>query len=148
AQGAGTSQLLRLARSRVRNGQPDQAVELLLKASEQAHHPREAFLTRTEAAAVMVDNGLESVARPILDDMMALIESHSLDGWESGDTVAKPLGLLYRVRRAAGEGAEDLYERIVRLDPVHAMRLRSEERSREREGYGTEGSEGSGGDAS
>lgn len=131
--GSGASQLVRQARSRVRNGEPEEAVELLLKASEVAGHPREAFLTRTEAAAIMVENGLEPVARPLLDDMMSLIETHSLEGWEAGDTVATPLGLLYRVRKAAGEGVDDLYERIVRLDPVHAMRLRADERSRERE---------------
>lgn len=133
SQGPGASQLVRQARSHVRNDKPEEAVELLLRASDMASHPREGFLTRTEAAAIMVENGLEPVARPLLDDMLGLIESHSLEGWESGDTVAKPLGLLYRVRKAAGEGVDDLYERIVRLDPVHAMRLRSQERARERE---------------
>ena len=128
--GPSASKVISQARSRARNGKANEAVELLLEASEKAH-PRDGFLNRTEAAAIMVDNGLEAVARPILDDMLELIERHSLDGWESGDTVARPLGLLYRVRKAAGEHADDLYERIVRLDPVHAMRIRSEERAAE-----------------
>jgi type VI secretion system protein ImpA len=125
----GPAQLLKQAQSRARDGRTQEAVGLLLQAAEEAHHEREGFLTRSEAAALMVDHGLEAVARPILDDMMGLIEQHGLDRWESGEIVARPLGLLYRIRTAAGEGADDLYERIVRLDPVHALELKAAEQA-------------------
>jgi type VI secretion system protein ImpA len=125
----GPSQLVQQARNRVRDGHMDEAVAMLLQASERASHAREAFLSRSEAAAIMVDHGLDTVARPILDDMLELVERHSLDGWESGELVARPLGLLYRVRKATGDSAEDLYERICRLDPVHALHLQSVDRA-------------------
>ncbi len=122
------SNLVAQARSQARNGNPDKAVEMLLQASERASHQREGFLHRSEAAAIMVEQGLGAVARPILDDMLQLIETHSLEGWEDGETVARPLGLLYRVRKAVGKNADDIYERICRLDPVQAVRLQNEER--------------------
>ena len=123
--GEGVSQLVSQARSRARGGKAQEAVSLLLQAAEGASHPRQGFLTRAEAAALMVDHGLDAVARPLLDDMLGLIDQHGLDRWEAGETVARPLGLLYRIRKAAGEHADDLYDRIVRLDPVHALELQN-----------------------
>jgi type VI secretion system protein ImpA len=144
---SGVPQLVQQARNHVREGKTDQAVALLLQASERASHAREAFLSRSEAAAIMVDQDLAAVARPILDDMLELVERHSLDTWEAGDLVARPLGLLYRVQTATGEDADDLYERICRLDPVQALRLRSGDRTGTTEaGQGVQDAVGSGTD--
>ena len=77
---------------------------------------------------MMVESGFEGVALPILQEMGALIQKHGLEEWEAGDTVAQPLGLLYRCLERLQPGAaetEGLYLRICRLDPLQAMQLAS-----------------------
>jgi hypothetical protein len=74
----------------------------------------------------MVEAGLEQVAEPILDQVVAEIDEHKLEGWEPGDVVARPLVLLYRCleRRGGDEGVRRaLYLRICRLDPVAALAI-------------------------
>ncbi len=117
--------LVRQARQLAQSGNPSGAAELLLQAAQRSGHPRDAFLHRSEAAALMLDHGLEAVALPILDDILAEIDAHALDSWEAGPLVARPLGLMYRVRTASGDSADDLYERICRLDPVQAVRIQT-----------------------
>jgi type VI secretion system protein ImpA len=124
--GLSLASLVQQARRTARSD-PSRAVEMLLRAAERAGHPRDSFLHRSEAAAIMLDHGLDSVALPILDDILQLIDAHALESWEAGATLARPLGLLYKVRTAAGENADDLYERICRLDPVQAVRFQTVE---------------------
>ncbi|TVP59273.1 MAG: type VI secretion system protein TssA [Gemmatimonadales bacterium] len=115
------------ARDRLRAGDPHRAVELLMQAASREDSARERFLRRSEATQIMVSEGMEGVALPILQEMMDLIERHSLEEWESGDTVAQPMSLLYTsmARTGGDSGAqEELYLRICRLDPMQGMKLK------------------------
>jgi len=109
----------------VRAGQPEKAIRLLMSQADQEKCDRDRFLRRTEAADIMVNNGHEAVAMPILRDLAGMIDAHNLEGWEAGDTVARPLSLLYRCMAAQGSESEDaqqeLYLRICRLDPLGAI---------------------------
>jgi type VI secretion system protein ImpA len=99
---------------------------MLIHMSAQERSARERFLRRSEAASIMVDTGREAVAMPILEQLVQEIDNHSLDAWESGETVARPLGLLYRcMRRIEGDSStsQALYLRICRLDPLQAIKL-------------------------
>lgn len=109
----------------VRGGDPQGAVELLMNRAEHERSERARFLVKAEAAAIMVGHGMEAVARPILDQLHEQINAHKLEEWERGDTVARPLGLLYRCL-AATDGAlrEQLYTRLAKLDPLLAMQVR------------------------
>lgn len=112
------------ARERVRAGQPQKAIELLMRAADDEGHPRGRALRRIEAARVMVDHGLAQVAMPILRDIMTRIEEHRLEEWEDSETVAVPMALLYRCLEATDGDAserEQLYLRVCRLDPLQAM---------------------------
>jgi hypothetical protein len=63
---------------------------------------------------------------PILEDLLQEIETHSLERWEDSETVALPLGLMYQcLMRTQGESSEaqNLYLRIVRLDPLQALKI-------------------------
>jgi len=114
------------AMERVRAGEPDRAIEMLIQMAAQERSSRERFLRRSEAASIMVDSGREAVAMPILEQLVQEIDNHSLEAWESGETVARPLGLLYRcIRRVEGDSStsQSLYLRICRLDPLQAIRL-------------------------
>jgi type VI secretion system protein ImpA len=113
---------------RVRGGEPDRAIELLVQQAGRERSARDRFLRRTQAASIMVDTGRAAIALPILEELLREIEAHSLEGWEAGDIVAEPMGLLHRcLQQADGDSdtMQELYLRICRLDPLRAMSLTS-----------------------
>jgi type VI secretion system protein ImpA len=115
-----------IARERAGNGDARGAMELLMREAMQEKSARARFLRRAQAADIMVGAGLEAVALPMLRELLAQVETHRLEEWEAGETVAHPLGLLYRCAQRLDSGdvdARELYERICRLDPVQAIRL-------------------------
>jgi type VI secretion system protein ImpA len=100
------------------------SIEELVRALERETSRRGRFLRQTELAGVMVEAGIEPVAKPILEDLLAQIDAHKLEDWESGDLVARPLALLYRCLDKLGTDAalkETLYLRVCRLDPLQAL---------------------------
>lgn len=108
--------------------QPERAIELLMRAASQEKSERARFLRRSEAAKIMVNAGLEGVAMPILQEMLEQVDTHNLEEWESGDTIAQPLGLLYRCMMQLDHDPavrDALYLRVCRLDPLQAMRFAS-----------------------
>jgi type VI secretion system protein ImpA len=112
------------AAARLRAGQADKAIEILMRESAHERSARERFLRRMEAARIMVESGRETIALPILREMAEQIDQHKLEEWEAGETVAEPLTLLHRcLDRLGGDAAlkEGLYVRICRLDPIQAM---------------------------
>ncbi len=114
------------ALDKARAGEPEKAIELLIRLANQEKSARERFLRRAEAAGIMVEVGREAVAMPILQDLVVEIEQHALEEWEAGETIALPLGLLYRcLQRLQGDAAtmESLYLRICRLDPIQAIQI-------------------------
>jgi type VI secretion system protein ImpA len=110
-----------------RQGETQRAVELLVREAAGEGSERGRFLRRTEAASIMVEAGLEHVALPILHEILAQIETHQLERWEDGPTVALPLDLAFRciaATRPDDSDLDELYLRICRLDPLRAMHLR------------------------
>ena len=123
---AGGRDPMEMAMERVRAGEPERAIELLIVQASQEGSERERFLRRSQAARIMVDVGREAVALPILQDLMAQIEKHGLDEYEAGEVVAQPMGLLYRcMTKLEGDAGkqQELYLRICRLDPMQAIHL-------------------------
>jgi type VI secretion system protein ImpA len=114
------------ALEKVRSGEPEKAIEMLINQAFQERSARERFMRRSEAAQIMVDIGRAAIAMPILEDLMRDIEKHALEQWEAGETVAQPLGLLFRcLREMQGDSpdTQGLYLRICRLDPMRAMEI-------------------------
>ena len=112
------------ALAEVRAGRTDRAIALLMREASSEKTKRGRFLVQTELASIMVDGGHHVVAQPILEELIASIEGHKLEDWESGDVVARPLALLYRcLERVDGDlgTRQALYLRICRLDPVQAI---------------------------
>jgi type VI secretion system protein ImpA len=82
------------------------------------------FLIQAQLAKVMVDAGHDNVALPVLEQLIADIESHKLEEWEAGEMVAAPMALMYRVlEKTEGDAGtrQSLYLRICRLDPIQAI---------------------------
>ena len=114
------------ALSLVRQGEMQRAVAPPVQEAGREQSARGRFPRRTEAAHILVDASLESVALPILNEILAHIETHRLEEWEDGATVALPLVLAYRCFAALSaehSSLEDLYLRICRLDPLQAIQL-------------------------
>jgi type VI secretion system protein ImpA len=112
------------ALAEVRAGRTDRAIALLMREAASEKSNRGRFLLQTELANVMVAAGHHAVAQPILEEIIASVESHKLEDWETGDVVARPLALLYRcLEKSDGDFAtrNALYLRICRLDPLQAI---------------------------
>jgi type VI secretion system protein ImpA len=115
-----------VARELAAGGDTRNAMELLMREALQEKSARARFLRRAQAAEIMVQAGLEPVALPMLRELLTLVEAHRLEEWEAGETVAHPLGLLFRclTRLDTDEGDRaELYDRICRLDPMQAVQL-------------------------
>jgi type VI secretion system protein ImpA len=109
-----------------KQGETQRAVELLVLEAAREQSERGRFLRRTEAAQVLVEAGQEQVALPILQELLEQIDTHQLEQWEEGATVALTLSLAHRsLQTAAPEDSalDSLYLRICRLDPLRAMQL-------------------------
>ncbi len=106
-------------------GDPEGAVELLMERAEHERSERDRFVTKSEAAGIMVGHEMASVARPILDELMALIDKHQLEDWEPADVVAKPISLLVRCLDPQSESSlkDQLHPRLAKLDPLLAMQV-------------------------
>jgi type VI secretion system protein ImpA len=123
--GSGRATLDR-ALERVRAGEPEAGIEMLIRQAAQERSARERFMRRSEAASIMVDAGREAVALPILEELVKEIDQHTLETWESGEIVARTLALMYRcIKRISGDNSttQSLYLRICRLDPMQAIDL-------------------------
>ena len=113
-----------LAAAEVRAGRTDRAIALLMREAGREKTSRGRFLLQAQLARIMVDAGHVTVAMPILQQLIADVESHKLEEWEAGELVAAPMALLYRVlAKTEGDPAarQDLYLRICRLDPIQAI---------------------------
>ena len=118
-----------LAKAEVAQGRSKQGIELLLAEIAREQSPRGRFLRQTQLAFIMVEGGLDAVARPILERLVSTIEENKLEEWESGPLVAQPMALLCRVLDRAQEGGSSeraqLYLRICRLDAMQAIALQN-----------------------
>ena len=110
------------AQGRTRNG-----IELMLAEIAREQSARGRFLRQTQLAYLMVESGLDSVARPILEKLVQTIDERKLEEWESGPLVAQPMTLLCRVMDRANDDSSgdrrQLYLRICALDAMQAMAL-------------------------
>jgi type VI secretion system protein ImpA len=116
-----------LARSELARGHATRAVELLVAELDRERSARGRFVRQTQIAHVMVDAGLEVVAKPILDRLLEIIEEKALADWEAGPLVAQPLALMCRVMDRLELDADErqaLYLKVCRLDPLQAIALR------------------------
>ncbi len=112
------------AAAMAQGGDPQGAIELLMERAEHERSHRARFVTKAEAAGIMVDHGMEVVARPILDELLRLIEAHNLEGWEAAEVIAKPMSLFIRCLGPGEESRKgEVYPRLAKLDPVLAMEV-------------------------
>lgn len=114
------------ARAELALGRPNRAIEIMVAQHARERSPRGRFVRQTQVAFLMVEAGLEAVARPMLERLVQIIDERSLEDWESGPLVAQPMSLLCRVYDSLDVREDDrheLYLRVCRLDPLQALGL-------------------------
>ncbi len=114
------------ARAELALGRPNRAIEIMVAQHARERSPRGRFVRQTQVAFLMVEAGLESVARPMLERLIQIIDERSLEDWESGPLVAQPMSLLCRVYdrlEVRADDRDELYLRVCRLDPLQALGL-------------------------
>ncbi|MBM3744382.1 MAG: type VI secretion system protein TssA [Acidobacteria bacterium] len=107
-----------------RSGHPAEAVEILAREAAQERSGRARFQRKVQLAQVCLGAGLETVAYPVLEELAAEVERRRLEEWETQETIAHALTLLYRAMGKLGASPEEkqkVYARICRLDPVQAL---------------------------
>lgn len=113
-----------LAMERVRSGRAGEGIELLAREIQLQGSGRGRFQRKLQLAQLCMATGHDGLAHPILEDLVAAIDQHQLEGWESPEMVAHALSLLYRsMDKVGGEPAlkQKIYARICRLDPIQAL---------------------------
>lgn len=133
------------AAAMVRAGDAQGAIELLLDRAEHESSERERFITRSEALAIMLDNGMKAFALPTLKELNELVARHSLEEWEPPEVVAKPLTLLYRCLDEGVPMKQELHDRLARLDPVFFMQATRRADAAAARGSGRQTGRGAGG---
>lgn len=110
------------------HGRANKAIQLLVTELARETSARGRLVRQTQIAYVMVEAGLDNVAKPILQRLIETIDERTLEQWESGPLVAQPMALMCRVLdRSGGDESErdELYLRVCRLDPIQALSLQS-----------------------
>jgi type VI secretion system protein ImpA len=116
--------IFKMALGAVAAGRPQEGLEMLTRELARERSGRGRFQRKVQMAQLCLSIERAAIALPLLNDVAAEIEQRKLEEWESSDTVAHALALLYRCLDKLEGSAEDkqrLYERICRLDPAQAM---------------------------
>jgi len=112
------------AQEALKAGQPERAFEIMRREIGRQGSGRGRFQRTMQLVELCVSAGKESIAQPLLDDLIQAIEDHKLDAWEDKEMVAAALATVMRVSQKVqnDEGEKrKLFERICRLDPVRAL---------------------------
>jgi len=112
------------AQEALKAGQPEKAFEVMRKEIARQRSGRGRFERTLQLVELCVAAGKDSIAQPLLDDLMEAIEAHKLDDWEDKQMVAAALATVMRISAKVQNDESEkqkLFERICRLDPVRAL---------------------------
>lgn len=108
----------------LREGQERKAFDILQRDIGRRRSGRERFRRKLQMVEMCASVNKGHIAQPILDDLMAAIETHKLDDWEDPGLVAGVLSTIMKLsQRIQADKAQQqkLFERICRLDPAQAL---------------------------
>jgi type VI secretion system protein ImpA len=109
-----------LALEAARSGHASDAIQMLADEIPRQQSGRARFQRKLQLAQICMITGHETLALPILEELVQSIDRHQLDEWESRESVAHPLVMLYKLQGDEST-KQKLYARISRLDPVQAL---------------------------
>lgn len=115
-----------LAQKALRAGKQQEAINILWADIPNQRSGRARFQRQLQLVELLVSADKADVAQPLLDDLGAAVDKHQIDSWEDAETVVNALMTLYRhseTVKGDKKAPKDIYERVVRLDPVRALEL-------------------------
>jgi type VI secretion system protein ImpA len=113
-----------LAVQALRSGHEQKAFEILHSEIQRQRSGRGRFERRLQLVQLCISAGKEALMQPILEDLIAAIETHKLEDWEDREKMAAALATILRAsKKIQGDAKEKqkMFERICRLDPVQAL---------------------------
>ena len=113
-----------LAKEALRTGQADKAIEIMNQELSRQRSARGRFQRRIQFVEVCVAAGKDTIIQPMLDDMIATIDTHKLEEWEDKAYMASALITIMRAsKKIQGDAKEKqkYFERVCRLDPAQAL---------------------------
>jgi type VI secretion system protein ImpA len=124
---AGAPDVYQTALSVLKQGRMAEAINMLVRDSEQQPSGRMRFHRRVQMAQLCLAADQAAVAYPVLRDLSSEMERRGLETWESAEVLAQPLSLLLRCleqRKGDAEERETIFNRLCRLDPQAALTIR------------------------
>ncbi|MGI4853956.1 MAG: type VI secretion system protein TssA [Janthinobacterium lividum] len=108
-------------------GQLGAATALLARDAAQQPSGRMRYSRRMQIAELCLAGGNSSIATPILRELIDEMERRSLESWEAGELVSRPIALLLHAQNGSMDAADRdaLFARLCRLDPSAALELSS-----------------------
>jgi type VI secretion system protein ImpA len=113
-----------LAKAAMRGGDELKAFEIMREEIALQRSGRGRFFRRLQFVQLCISAKKETIAQPILEDLLASAETHKIEDWEDRETVAEALvTMMGSSKRIQGDAKEKqkYFERICRLDPVKAL---------------------------
>ena len=111
----------------LKRGRVAEAINMLVRDSEQQPSGRMRFQRRVQMAQLCLTANQGAVAYPVLRDLSIEMERRSLETWEAAEMLSAPLSLLLKCldqRNASEQDREAIFERLCRLDPQAALTVR------------------------
>jgi type VI secretion system protein ImpA len=112
------------AQEALKAGDAEKAFQIMRLEIAAQHSGRGRFQRTLQLVQLCVTAGKDTIAQPLLEDLMAAVETHKLDDWEEKELVAAALATVLTVSKKIQANASEkqkLFERICRLDPVRAL---------------------------
>jgi type VI secretion system protein ImpA len=113
-----------LAKEALRIGQPDKAIEIMSQELNRQRSARGRFQRRVQFVELCVAAGKDAIVQPMLDDLIATIDTYKLEEWEDKTVMASALVTIVRASKKIQSNAAEkqkYFERVCRLDPVQAL---------------------------
>ena len=113
-----------LAKEALRTGSPDKAIEIMSQELSRQRSARGRFQRRIQFVELCVAAGKDTIVQPMLEDLIATIDTHKLEEWEDKSVMAAALVTIARAsKKIQGDAKEKqkYFERVCRLDPVQAL---------------------------
>lgn len=113
------------ARKMAKENRLEDALGLLQRGPQNSSALRERFRWRMGMAQIAQEAGKSRLARPLWEGLLAEIDSHQLEAWEQDScvTVLKALHRIYKGDKELKPRANDIFERLCRIDATSALSL-------------------------
>lgn len=115
-----------LAVQMVRSGQETRAFEMLQSEIMRQRSGRGRFEKRLQFLQLCQATSKDTIMQPIIDDLVAAVDTHKLEEWEDKEKLAGALlTILKASKKIQGDAKEKQkwFDRICRLDPVQALQI-------------------------